>query len=641
MNKFFIILLYCSILFSISVSAFSQVTIGSSNSPIAGSLLDLKEYPASAGGVTATKGFTLPRVKLLSLTITNSSTGVASTIADAPTDKLWDKDEHIGLTVYHIDACTLNGKGVYTWTGDTWVKLGSNFGLDGLQLSTNNLLFYNGVNSTQNVTVNWAPTTGYTPPTYTGTGATFTFSPLSGTLSGSSPQTVGITVANMSESELSANLFASKPSTVTFSFANSPCGIAGGPQTQTINVNQVNKALKVNGKVIPDQVDITTSGPNTATLESNARWQFESITPISNGAVSSVEVGAIKGTELDDGTAVPNTISYNAISAANLHRYNYLTFSDTHSPKRFGDIVLTVAQCAGNNDLTMREYVDLWESTFGLIQGVDEPNSDGDITKNTRGVRWHYTRPDLPANDVRQSIFFSALFGTGRFMITNLQTKTYTPRTDTPTTEWTAAPSLTNSYAATTSPYTTAYWGYPNINGTTDAALTTQYAARERLGLLYNWAAATGNENNSTGTQTNTVFAKPIQGICPAGWHLPSNVEWNAFLTDVSNNPTKYSTNTVTGTSSAGITLKDICEPYTGSGRGKSFDLFAGGFNVLISGGAASGSAILFGSSTKLWSASSYDTNQAYIQLIINSSGLALSAGDNRSNLSSVRCMKD
>lgn len=633
-------ILLFNILLAISVSAFSQVTIGSGNNPNLGSLLDLKEQDDLAGGATTSKGLGMPRVRLLSLTITNPLTGVASTIYGAPTNELWNKDEHIGLMVYHTDACTLNGKGVYTWTGDTWAKLGNNFELLGLQLSTNNLLFYNGVNTAQNVTVNWMPTTGYTPPTYSGTGATFTFSPLSGTLPGSSPQTVGISVANMTESELSENLFASKPSTVTFSFANSPCATGGGSQTQTININQVNKALKVNGKVIPDQIDIIATGTKTATLESNAKWEFKSITPI-GGGVTSVDLGAVKGTELVDGTAVSNTITYNATSAANVYRYNYLTFSDADSPERFGDVILTVAQCAGEKDLTMRQYVDLWEATFGLIPGVDEPNSDGDTTKNTRGVRWHYTRPDLAPNDPKQSIYFSAVFGTGRFMITNLQTKTYTPRTATPTTEWAGAPTLTNSYAETTFPYKTAYWGYPNIEGTTNAAQTTQYDARQRLGLLYNWAAASGNENSSLGEQYETVFTTPIQGICPAGWHLPSSVEWNAFLSDVSTTPTKYSTNTVTGTTSAGITLKDMCESYSASGRGKSFSLFDGGFNTLLAGGGASGQASQYGSITHLWSASSYNATNAYTLLFIDNTRLVLPAGAPRSSMESVRCMQD
>lgn len=49
----------------------AQVTIGSGKSPVTGSLLDLKEYdltdPDSNNGTTATKGFNLPRVRLVDL----------------------------------------------------------------------------------------------------------------------------------------------------------------------------------------------------------------------------------------------------------------------------------------------------------------------------------------------------------------------------------------------------------------------------------------------------------------------------------------------------------------------------------------------------------------------------------------------
>ncbi|MEG2555646.1 MAG: FISUMP domain-containing protein [Odoribacter sp.] len=41
-----------------------------------------------------------------------------------------------------------------------------------------------------------------------------------------------------------------------------------------------------------------------------------------------------------------------------------------------------------------------------------------------------------------------------------------------------------------------------------------------KYGRLYNWVQATGN-----------VTAEGPQGVCPAGWHLPSNAEWTAMNT--------------------------------------------------------------------------------------------------------------
>lgn len=613
----------------------AQVTIGSANTPISGALLDLKEENSPTGGATSNKGLGLPRVKLLSFTITNPATGVASTINDAPTTELWDKDEHIGLVVYHSDDCTLNGQGLYVWTGDKWTKLDNDFDTAGLSLSADSLMFYNGINTPQNITVNWKPNgVGYTPPTYTGTGFSFTFNPLSGSLPTSSPQTVSTSIPPMTTGELTANLFAFKTGTITFSFDNSPCIVGGGTQTEVVNVTQVNKALKVNTKVNPDIV-IAVAGSSIASVESNAEWKLSSIAPSTGAAVTSNDLNQIKGTEKNDGTAVITPANYETTIGPAFSRYNYLAFSDAATPKRFNDIVLTVAQCTGNSDLTMRQYVDLWEKRYGLIDGVDEPDSDGNITENVNGVRWHYTRPDLLPNDPKQSIYFSSMFGTERWMITNLQTKTYTPRTATPTTEWTSAPILINTYAGAISPYTSARWGYPNVTGTVNAGSTALYDTRERLGILYNWGAATGNENPSTSNQVALPLPN-YQGICPAGWHLPSSVEWNSFLTEVTTNPTKYSTNT--NGSSIGATLKDMCEQ--GANTGKSFGVLDGGFNGLLAGRGITNAINDYNINAQFWSASSSDPTAAYDVLLTVGTGATI-VNIGRFCLVSIRCKKD
>lgn len=58
--------------------------------------------------------------------------------------------------------------------------------------------------------------------------------------------------------------------------------------------------------------------------------------------------------------------------------------------------------------------------------------------------------------------------------------------------------------------YVTAYYQYPNNN----------YSNINTYGLLYNWSAVM-NESNS-----NNNNPSGIQGICPIGWHVPSDAEW-------------------------------------------------------------------------------------------------------------------
>ena len=48
---------------------------------------------------------------------------------------------------------------------------------------------------------------------------------------------------------------------------------------------------------------------------------------------------------------------------------------------------------------------------------------------------------------------------------------------------------------------------------------------RNRLGVLYNWSAATGAVDN------NASVNDYIQGICPNGWRLPNTKDWDSLCT--------------------------------------------------------------------------------------------------------------
>ena len=48
-----------------------------------------------------------------------------------------------------------------------------------------------------------------------------------------------------------------------------------------------------------------------------------------------------------------------------------------------------------------------------------------------------------------------------------------------------------------------------------------------KYGYLYNWPAVMHGENSSSSDPSG------VQGICPYGWHVPSNAEWNQLVTIV------------------------------------------------------------------------------------------------------------
>lgn len=112
--------------------ALAQVTIGSGKPPITGSLLDLKEYdltdPDSDNGTTATKGFNLPRVRLVDL---HKLLPMFDNMGDANTynkggidySKTAEDNKHVGLMVYNLTEDSDKGfsKGLYYWNGLKWV----------------------------------------------------------------------------------------------------------------------------------------------------------------------------------------------------------------------------------------------------------------------------------------------------------------------------------------------------------------------------------------------------------------------------------------------------------------------------------------------------------------------------------------
>jgi len=98
-----------------------------------------------------------------------------------------------------------------------------------------------------------------------------------------------------------------------------------------------------------------------------------------------------------------------------------------------------------------------------------------------------------------------------------------------------------------------AYTGIPFSvieNGETDTSDSTSWCVGDNgeskgdcstYGRLYTWAAAIdsvaladdgftcGNDKKCDRLTAEALAANPIQGICPAGWHLPSSAEWLAL----------------------------------------------------------------------------------------------------------------
>jgi len=118
------------------------------------------------------------------------------------------------------------------------------------------------------------------------------------------------------------------------------------------------------------------------------------------------------------------------------------------------------------------------------------------------------------------------------------------------------SPSSDGSY---TDPYYYVY-GYQG-SSVSEAKATSNYTT---YGVLYNWPAAMAGASSSSANPSG------VQGVCPDGWHLPSDVEWTE-LTDY-----------LGGTSVAGGKLKETGtthwnSPNTGATNISGFTAFPGG----------------------------------------------------------------
>ena len=159
-------------------------------------------------------------------------------------------------------------------------------------------------------------------------------------------------------------------------------------------------------------------------------------------------------------------------------------------------------------------------------------------------------------------------------------------------------------------------------------------------GRFYTWAAAIDSVKLATDADKtmdcgygkecgldSAGSATLIQGICPDGWHLPNNDEWNSLFTAVG------------GSGKAGTLLKSQTGWY---GNGNGTDAF--GFTALSVGRSYSYASFDFdGLYAYFWSATENDSSYAYgMYLYYRGDDVGAGLFDSYKNYGfSVRCVKD
>ncbi|WP_173468102.1 fibrobacter succinogenes major paralogous domain-containing protein [Fibrobacter succinogenes] len=161
------------------------------------------------------------------------------------------------------------------------------------------------------------------------------------------------------------------------------------------------------------------------------------------------------------------------------------------------------------------------------------------------------------------------------------------------------------------------WWFAQNLNYETENSHcyndSTKYC--DKYGRLYTWAAAVGKSEEECGERHICNLSLPVQGVCPPGWHVPSNYEWNDLFVFVG------------GDKVAGEVLRNSSE---------------GGFALLYAGRINfAGDFIQEGRSACIWSSNEVGEDDSYyVDFYYTFSKVFLKDADKTDGYS-VRCVKD
>jgi len=159
-----------------------------------------------------------------------------------------------------------------------------------------------------------------------------------------------------------------------------------------------------------------------------------------------------------------------------------------------------------------------------------------------------------------------------------------------------------------------------------------------RYGRLYDWATAMALSAGCNTAECASQINAKHKGICPVGWHLPSNAEWDKLLhyaDGTSDTDSPYLSFTYISLT-AGRYLK-ARSGWNSGGNGE--DTF--GFSALPGGFGISRGSFNVGNIGSWWSASESSASSAYRRYMYYLDEDAGYDDNGKSNLFSVRCVQD
>ena len=148
-------------------------------------------------------------------------------------------------------------------------------------------------------------------------------------------------------------------------------------------------------------------------------------------------------------------------------------------------------------------------------------------------------------------------------------------------------------------------------------------------GRLYDWATV------MNGATTSSSNPSAVQGICPSGWHLPSDSEWNEMEVALGMAAADTANTGWRGTDH-GTKMKSTTG-WNNSGNGTN----ASGFNAFPAGFYASGSFYGLGDYAYFWSSTEYSASGAWNRNLDSGSATVYRTNDTKTYGYSCRCVEN
>ncbi len=157
------------------------------------------------------------------------------------------------------------------------------------------------------------------------------------------------------------------------------------------------------------------------------------------------------------------------------------------------------------------------------------------------------------------------------------------------------------------------------------------HALGEMDGALYTWAAATNGHPGSNDVPSG------VQGVCPAGWHLPSDEEWKMFEMILGMNEDEVNGFEYRGAGQGGKLKETVnwTEPNEGATNESGFNARPSGSRETI------GRFGNYGTSTDYWTSTGSGEAAAFFRRLSSEAGEIFRSGEPVKKGFSVRCVKN